>query len=257
MWQPPQSRGIPENVKAALTAYTDGESLLFQGDPTQASLQTAALNQKLVAAGIVKQADLDAAAKITPDGSTPASGKQNPNVSTDTGGVESRSDFPSILPLSRSYTLGMLTEWPFILLETSQHWIFRQMATRGNGPLKPGQLVANLKLLATNILDPVLAQFPGMRLTNSIRPWEQGGQHPRGQAADLQIPGQPNKHYEMAKWIQDNVPFDQLLIERNSSGTWVHVSYSNPPTKKVGDPYKVAAYNTSSGKWYLNGIYNI
>ena len=68
LWQPPQSRGIPENVKAALTAYTDGESLLFQSDPAQASLQTAALNQKLVAAGIVKQEDLDAAAKITPDG---------------------------------------------------------------------------------------------------------------------------------------------------------------------------------------------
>lgn len=257
MWQPPQSRGIPENVQAALTAYTDGESLLFQGDPTQASLQTAALNQKLVAAGIVKQADLDAAAKITPDGSTPASGKQNPNVSTDTEGVENITTFQSTLPLSRSYTLGMLTEYPHILLKGSDWWIKRQMATRGNGPLKPGQLVANLKLLATNILDPVLAQFPGMRLTNSIRNWEQGGQHPRGQAADLQIPGRPNKHYEMAKWIQDNVPFDQLLIERNSSGSWVHVSYANPPTKKVGDPYKVAAYNTSSGKWYLNGIYNI
>ena len=52
-------------------------------------------------------------------------------------------------------------------------------------------------------------------------------QHPKGCAGDLELPGIPN--YELAKWIRDNLEFDQLILEfhvwgKPSSG-WVHASF--------------------------------
>jgi hypothetical protein len=105
-----------------------------------------------------------------------------------------------------------------------------------------------------------------MRITNTVRPFGPPhgfGQHPYGQAADLQIPNYWSKHYEMALWIQNNVAFDQLLIEKNSEGTWVHVSYVGPGRKTSengnfapGNPYKVAGLDVSvkPAKFYLNGL---
>ena len=55
-------------------------------------------------------------------------------------------------------------------------------------------------------------------------------QHCKGQAADIEVPGVPN--YELAKWIEDNCDFDQLILEFYTSGIpdsgWVHVSYVSP-----------------------------
>ena len=65
----------------------------------------------------------------------------------------------------------------------------------------------------------------------------------------------------MALWIQNNTAFDQLLLEKNSVGTWVHVSYVGPGRKtsqngnfQPGNPWKVAGINVSSGAKYLNGL---
>ena len=53
-------------------------------------------------------------------------------------------------------------------------------------------------------------------------------QHCRGQAADIECPGVPNA--EVANWIVDNVPFDQVILEFYTPGIpdsgWVHVSYN-------------------------------
>jgi len=54
-------------------------------------------------------------------------------------------------------------------------------------------------------------------------------QHCKGQAADIEVPGVPN--YIVAKWIEDNCNFDQLILEFYTPGIpdsgWVHVSYVN------------------------------
>ncbi|MBG53325.1 MAG: peptidase M15A [Rhodobiaceae bacterium] len=53
-------------------------------------------------------------------------------------------------------------------------------------------------------------------------------QHPKGEAFDLEIPGIPN--YELALWIQQNLRFDQLILEFHERGKpgsgWVHASLS-------------------------------
>ena len=53
-------------------------------------------------------------------------------------------------------------------------------------------------------------------------------QHCKGQAVDIECPGTPN--YDVAKWIEENCEFDQLILEFYKPGIpdsgWVHVSYN-------------------------------
>ena len=53
-------------------------------------------------------------------------------------------------------------------------------------------------------------------------------QHCKGQAVDIECPGTPNA--EVAQWIVDNIPFDQVILEFYTPGIpdsgWVHVSYN-------------------------------
>ena len=53
-------------------------------------------------------------------------------------------------------------------------------------------------------------------------------QHCRGEAADIEVPGVAN--YSLAKWIEDNLDYDQLILEFYTPGIadsgWVHVSYT-------------------------------
>ena len=51
--------------------------------------------------------------------------------------------------------------------------------------------------------------------------------HITGQAADLCIDGDKTKGLKWFEYIRRNLPFDQLIWEHNSKGTyWVHVSFN-------------------------------
>lgn len=59
--------------------------------------------------------------------------------------------------------------------------------------------------------------------------------HPRGEAADIKIPGITND--ALIKWIEDNIPvYDQLIREfpkaNDPNAGWVHVSYSATTNRK-------------------------
>ena len=54
-------------------------------------------------------------------------------------------------------------------------------------------------------------------------------QHMKGQAADLCIDGDRQKGRKWFNYIKNHLPFDQLIWEHNSKGTyWVHVSFVFP-----------------------------
>lgn len=113
----------------------------------------------------------------------------------------------------------------------------------GYAGLTKGQVVANLKLLALNVLDPIKDRYPDMFCTCTFRAENVGAtnQHPRGQAADLQFRQRPKStYYDIAVWIRDNIPFDQLLLEYVSSpSSWIHISYNPRGNRPVGTPVKV------------------
>ena len=59
-------------------------------------------------------------------------------------------------------------------------------------------------------------------------------QHCKGEAVDIECPGTPN--YDVAKFIEDTLDFDQLILEFYTPGIpdsgWVHVSYKSEGNRK-------------------------
>lgn len=96
----------------------------------------------------------------------------------------------------------------------------------------PQAVVNNLAALAQNCIEPIKAKYSNMLITNTYRHGASigGGQHGTGQACDLQFRGVPaHNYFEIAKWIEQNVPYDQLLLEYLPGKTvWVHMSFALP-----------------------------
>lgn len=90
------------------------------------------------------------------------------------------------------------------------------------------QIIDNLSLLANNVLEPIKAQYPSMFVTSAFRRGNGRSQHERGQAADMQFSGVAKSDYlDIATWIRENVPHDQLILEFKNTGTglpWIHIS---------------------------------
>lgn len=98
--------------------------------------------------------------------------------------------------------------------------------------------IENLKNLVYYVLDPVRDFFrlpvtvnSGFRCQdlNKALGSKTTSQHTQGKAADIEIPTVSN--LDLAKWISDNMDFDQLILEFHTVGDprsgWVHVSWDS------------------------------
>ena len=93
--------------------------------------------------------------------------------------------------------------------------------------------IHNLGALAVHILQPLRNEYGAFIVSSGYRSPElcvaigsnTTSQHAKGQAADFEIPGISN--YDLAEWIEDNLEFDQLILECYKGGNtgWVHCSY--------------------------------
>lgn len=116
-----------------------------------------------------------------------------------------------------------------------------------------------LRQLCVNVLEPTRAHFGRpIRITSGYRSAElnraiggsQTSQHSKGEAADFEIPGVDNRR--VAKWIEANLTFDQLILEgasaRDPNAGWIHVSY------RVDRARKSVLTATFPGPKYTQGI---
>ena len=126
---------------------------------------------------------------------------------------------------------------------TIQEYIKSQTALRqgiDNTPTE--EHMGNATALFRNVVQKVRDQF-GVTVINSGYRGEAlnkavGGsstsQHCKGEAVDIECPGTPN--HDVAKWIEDNLDFDQLILEFYTPGVpdsgWVHVSYKSEGNRK-------------------------
>lgn len=111
-----------------------------------------------------------------------------------------------------------------------------QTASRFHLDNTPNFEVKNrLKLLAEKVLQPIRDHYnrpvivsSGYRspAVNRAVGGSPKSQHMTGEAADFEIPGIDN--YELAKWIENNLNYDQLILEFYTGGNsgWIHVGYS-------------------------------
>ena len=119
---------------------------------------------------------------------------------------------------------------------TVAEYIKSQTATRhGIDNEMSSEHRTNAERLFENVVQPVREKFGVTIITSGYRSPELnakiGGssksQHCKGEAVDIECPGTPN--YDVAKWISDNLDFDQLILEFYTPGIpdsgWVHVSY--------------------------------
>ena len=102
--------------------------------------------------------------------------------------------------------------------------------------------IENAKALFENVVQPVRDNFGVTIINSGYRSGDLnyaiGGsntsQHCKGQAVDIECPGTPN--YDVAKWIEENLDFDQLILEFYTPGIpdsgWVHVSYKTEDNRK-------------------------
>ena len=148
-----------------------------------------------------------------------------------------------IAPVSGDITLGLvLTPNGTTLGQMIKNVVFprtiAQLAEHGPSVSGPQQVVNNLAALALNVIEPIKAKYPSMLITNSYRHGATigGGQHGTGQAADLQFRGVgAHDYFEIAQWINKNVPYDQLLLEYIPGKTvWIHLSYAIPNLSSGG-----------------------
>ena len=116
------------------------------------------------------------------------------------------------------------------------------------------------KELFENVVQPVRDNF-GLTVINSGYRGPDlneavGGssksQHCKGEAVDIECPGKSN--YEIAKWIEDTLDFDQLILEFYTPGIpdsgCVHVSY-----KPEGNRKSILTAMKENGKTvYKNGL---
>jgi len=118
----------------------------------------------------------------------------------------------------------------------------------------------NAKELFENVVQKVRDNFGVTVINSGYRSgdlnYAVGGsntsQHCKGQAVDIECPGTPN--YDVAKWIEDNLDVDQLILEFYTPGIpdsgWVHVSY-----KTEGNRKSILTAMKEDGKTvYKNGL---
>ena len=118
-----------------------------------------------------------------------------------------------------------------------------QTAERKGIDNTPGEVhLERAKALFENVVQPVRDNFGVTVINSGYRGpdlnYAIGGsntsQHCKGEAVDIECPGTAN--YEVAKWIEDNLDFDQLILEFYTPGIpdsgWVHVSYKTEGNRK-------------------------
>lgn len=95
----------------------------------------------------------------------------------------------------------------------------------------PLQEAGNLKALAENVLDPLREWYGKPIYVNSgyrspqlnrIVSGAPTSQHMKGEAADITA-GSKAENKKLFDYIKSNLPFDQVIDEKDYS--WVHVSY--------------------------------
>ena len=110
--------------------------------------------------------------------------------------------------------------------------------------------ITALQKLCENILQPVRDHYATpVTVSSGFRSEELcvaigssvNSQHAKGQAADFEIFGTPNA--ELAKWIVENLDYDQLILEFYTPGEpnsgWIHCSYTtDQPRKQFLHAYK-------------------
>ncbi|MHB8123658.1 MAG: glycoside hydrolase family protein [Desulfuromonadaceae bacterium] len=177
--------------------------------------------KKMIQEGVASKEELDAPVEKKAE-ETPAENKVDPKPSV-CGIPGDQKTFTGNEQLSPSYKLKDLT--------------FGRKIVPDQG-FSEAQVFCNLKALAENVLEPIRAKYPNIKINSGYRNFVPPGgaknsQHMTGQAVDIGFGVDRSKLYDIALEVQKLVPYDQLILEHTTNGNgWVHVSFNMKGNKK-------------------------
>lgn len=219
------ARGTVDTTEfSKLSVVTRGEEKAMQYElPEDSSAE--AYNADRLADGSTTKEELQA--KPTEEKSETVADNNAAVLSTDCGDIHQRTEFPPSLVLSKFFSVGDLNK-------NGSRAIINQKG------LSAQDIACNLKMLCLNVLDTVKQMYPNMIITSGFRrPGDaanstENSQHYFGEAADIQLPGFSKAQYlEVAKSIQQAVPYDQVILEYAGTSTvWIHISYKKSGNRK-------------------------
>lgn len=165
---------------------------------------------------------------------------RDPNITARESSVDIPSQGNLKAKISKYFTLGQLTN------------------AKHSHKIPPGSyesVVKNHILAANNILDPIKEKFPDLVITSAYR--SNSPNHRTGRAIDMVVESRSmTKHAEIARFARDNLPCDQVFIEKNTSGrTHVHIRVANvgskttPVVRTCGDPQCRSSVNGIQIDW--------
>jgi len=126
--------------------------------------------------------------------------------------------------------------------------LIRSESAKRNGitNMPPPEHIANLKLLAEHIFEPIRANFRcPILISSGYRSKElndkiggsNSSQHSLGQAIDIDMDGTTYDviNADIFNFIKEKLPFDQLIWEFGNpiNPAWVHVSYSDRHRRQI------------------------
>jgi hypothetical protein len=139
-------------------------------------------------------------------------------VPTDCSDIEAhQGKFPGSFPLSPNFTLAQLTT----------HTLVSNYPLRANAGLTEKQIVCNLRLLCTNVLEPMFAQYGSALTINSGFRYDGKSQHGKGQAVDISFKNLTTEQqwWDRATEIKNAFAYDQYIYEAERS-IWYHMSFN-------------------------------
>lgn len=176
--------------------------------------------------------------------STPTNYPEDTKPSEFTGEAKSSSDKEDVEKpsgfLSCTTTIGSSIDYDLLLGLTdftigdlSIDALFSHAIVDQNG-LTRQDIVCNLQGLAEKILQPLMDEYGLFRINSGFRKAVGTSQHNKGQGVDIQNPSWPiAKYTEVAEWMADNLPCDQLILEHGNS-IWIHVSFDSTKATQRG-----------------------
>jgi len=238
------STNSPVGKEEGVYTPSAANSFLFSDDDSD---WTESKVQEAIAAGYITQAEYETTPTDPVEPSkkdTTDSAKKEQTVTECGISITSDGSVDYTTQISTNYTLADVSTNAAV----SQYRIIDQ------GGLTRQEIACNLKHVALNVLEPIKAQYPNMIVTSGFRQGSGTSQHYKGQAVDIQFPSaSKGDYYTIAKWIKDNIPHDQLLLEWKSYGSrspWCHVSL-----KESGNRYQVLTL--WNNKTYSSGLVDL
>jgi len=147
----------------------------------------------------------------------------------------------------------------FILSDVSTKTAISKRRVKAQAGFTIEDIVCNLQAWCEWIGEAISAQFgrDEILITSGFR-WGSGkSQHDRGQATDIQFPNMTNSEvYDVAVWINQNVPYDQLILEYGGNNPWIHSSFNRGGNRSVTASNKYGT-RKSPGNYQFGSLLNM